>query len=73
MLIDAGILIRFAMEDDPDHLRITAKLRALVREEWDLCFAPQAIREAWNALTRPVANGGYDLSSEKTDEILDGA
>ena len=70
LLLDAGILIRIAYEHDPLSSRVLAKVRELTREGWDPCLAPQGLREALNALTRPAENGGYGLPSEAALEAL---
>lgn len=70
LLIDAGILIRIAYEHDPLSRRALYRVRELTREGWDPCFGTQAVREAMNALTRPVEIGGYGLQSEPALESL---
>ena len=70
LLLDAGVLIRFAYALDPLGPRVAARVRGLAEDGWDLCFAPQAYRESLNALTRPIANGGYGLSSELAVQVL---
>ena len=70
MILDSGIVIRFLVESDPDHSRVIAKVEELTDEGWELCYAPQAIRETWNVLTRPTTNGGYAWTPEKTSQVL---
>lgn len=70
LLIDAGVAIRFAVSSDPQHTPIAVKVKALAEEGWELCFAPQAIREAWNVLTRPSKNGGYEMPPSQAERAL---
>ena len=69
--MDAGILIRIAYVYGPLSERVLARIEDLDAAGWEMVYAPQAVREALNALTRPVANGGYGLEASTALRALD--
>ena len=70
ILLDSGILLRYAVTADGDHVRIRNRIERLIEEDWEILFASQAVRESWNILTRPIDVGGYGYTIKEAESTL---
>lgn len=60
-LLDTGILLRLADENDSQHPLVELAVGVLGDRQEDLFIATQNTAELWNVATRPVANNGLGL------------
>lgn len=65
ILLDTNIILRNAVQSDPQHGLAHEALEHLVREGWELCIGSQNIMEFWVVATRPVNVNGLGLSPEQ--------
>lgn len=67
LLLDAGVLLRYAVVDDALHIRVRERVADSIAQGFEICFVPQAVREAWNVLTRPSNVGGYGYTASEAE------
>ena len=61
-LVDTNVLLRLLQTQHPQHSVVEAALAELLRQDADLCIAPQNLVEAWVVATRPVAENGIGMT-----------
>jgi predicted nucleic acid-binding protein len=68
-LLDTNILVRFALSQDPDHVRMFQAVEKLGAANETLYYSSQNLAEFWAVVTRPTtARGGFGLSIKEADE-----
>jgi predicted nucleic acid-binding protein len=60
--LDTNILLRNAVQSDPQHLLVRGALERLVTDGWELCIGVQSVYEFWVVATRPTDVNGLGLS-----------
>jgi predicted nucleic acid-binding protein len=63
--MDTNILIRNAVQSDPQHVPVSEALERLVTDGWELCIGVQSVYEFWVVATRPTDVNGLGLSPEQ--------
>lgn len=69
VLIDSNILVRSVERASPLLYTARQAVKSLVRQQHELCIAPQNVAEFWNACTRPTTGNGLGYSVALTDRL----
>jgi predicted nucleic acid-binding protein len=70
-LLDTGILLRLADDQDPLHSVVQQAIETLANQREDLFTTMQNIAEFWNVATRPAASNGLGLPVPSVIKLLD--
>lgn len=70
ILLDTNILIHANQPASPHYATITGKLKEFARDKQELMICPQVLYEYYVAVTRPLTQNGYGLSSEEAMEQI---
>jgi len=66
--LDTNILLRIAVQTDPERPRVQAALDRLLDDDWELCIGVQNVVEFWVVATRPLNVNGLGLSPEQAQK-----
>ena len=70
-LPDTNILVRLALNSDPQHPLVQDAIRKLRENQIDLCITPQSLRELWHVLTRISSANGAGLSTATSRSVIE--
>lgn len=62
VFLDTNIILRAALQSDPQHARVSGALTRLTASGWELCIGLQNILEFWVVATRPPDVNGFGLT-----------
>jgi predicted nucleic acid-binding protein len=71
ILLDTNIILRNAIQNDPQHAEVRSALERLARAGWELCIGAQNLVEFWVVATRPTNVNGLGLTPAATRPELD--
>lgn len=66
-LLDTNVVLRLIDRQDPKHIVCRAAIDILIRQQAEICLAPQILVEFWVVAARPAENNGLGWSPEETD------
>ena len=64
---DTNVLIRFAIKLDAQHEMVLRAVTQLDAAGYEMCYAPQSLREPWNVVTRPKSANGLGYAIPEVD------
>jgi predicted nucleic acid-binding protein len=71
MELDTNIVLRNAVQSDPQHALVRDALQRLTQSGWELCIGTQNVVEFWVVATRPVGVNGLGMTPEQADQEVD--
>jgi predicted nucleic acid-binding protein len=71
ILLDTNVLLRDAIQTDPQHEQVSAAVDRLLSDGWEVCMGVQNVVEFWVVATRPLDVNGLGLTPEQAYQEVD--